>query len=330
MYNIFVYIEEKNNEIRDVSLELLSHANEMKKNIEGEVCAVCAGSCLKENIKEAVAKYGGDKIYFIKNEKLSCYNELYYSRSIIELIKEKRPDVVLFGATKLGRSLAPRISSSLDTGLTADCTGLELTEKNEEIRLASTRPTFGGSLMATILCKKNPQMATAREHIFKKEEREAKNIAVEEFLPDLSSIESSIKVLDFISDREKTADSFLGAELILGGGLGLGSIQNFEKLKRLAALMGGVYGATRAAVDKGFMLKDRQIGQTGKTVAPKIYIAFGISGAIQHLCGIENADYIIAINNDKNAPIFSNCDLGVIGDAPSILDDLLLILDKTH
>lgn len=330
MYNIFVYIEENDDRIRDVSLELISHAKKMTENTEGQVCAVFAGSHLKEVIKEDITKYGADKIYFIKNEKLSSYNELYFSHSIVEMINEKKPDVMLFGATKRGRSLAPRVSSSLKTGLTADCTGLELVEKNGEIKLASTRPTFGGSLMATILCKKTPQMATVREHIFKKEERVIKNTVVEEFFPNLEMPESSLKVLDFVFDKEKNTDNFSGAEVILSGGLGLGNKENFEKLKKLSSLMGGAYGATRAAVDRGYVSKERQIGQTGKNVAPKIYIAFGISGAIQHLCGIENSDYIIAINNDKDAPIFQNCDLGIVGDASEIIDELLLVLDKTH
>ncbi|MBE7706904.1 MAG: electron transfer flavoprotein subunit alpha/FixB family protein [Cyanobacteria bacterium SIG30] len=321
---IFVYIEKINNKVRDVSLELLNNA----RNLNGKVCAILCSE-KEENDFQILYENGADKVYNLIDKKLNIYNSLYFSDAIIKLVKEKEPKIILVGATKIGRDLAPKISSSLNTGLTADCTKLEIVNYKDEEKLASTRPTFGGSLMATILCKNYPQMATVRENVIKKADKIYKeNGELENFYPNIEK-ESKIQIIEFIEDVKKNTDNLANAQIVLAGGLGLKNKENFEKLEKIASLFGTncAVGATRGAVDKGYASKDKQIGQTGKTIAPKIYVAFGISGAIQHMVGIENSDYIIAINNDENAQIFENCDLKIVEDAQTVIDSLL---DNMH
>ena len=324
---IFVFIERNNDKIEDVSLELLSAG----RNLKGKVCAVLCSDHEIQDLKELYLN-GADKIYNIVDRKLGVYNSRYFSNAILKLIKEKEPKIMLVGSTKLGRDLAPRISSSLNTGLTADCTKLEIMEHKGEEKLASTRPTFGGSLMATILCKNYPQMATVRGGVIKKISESYKEDGEKEIYYPNIDVESKIEIVEFIEDISKNKDNITKAKMILGGGLGLKNKENFEKLEELAKYFGSdcAVGGTRKAVDKGFISKDKQIGQTGKTVAPKIYVAFGISGAIQHMVGIENSDVIIAINNDKNAQIFENCDYKIVGDAETILNSMLDTVRKTR
>ncbi len=319
---IFVYVENKKDVARAVTLELLNCARNLNA---GGVCAVYLGGDPASKLLEGVLfEAGAQKIYQIIDEKLSHYNTKIYSEAIVQLVKQKAPKIVLFGATKQGRDLAPSISSSLQTGLTADCTKLEVVDFKGEQKLASTRPTFGGGLMATILCKNMPQMASVRENVMKKTqtpyEREGE---IEIFTPDLSGCSSSVKILDFIENTKKNIDNIQDAQIILGAGRGIKTKENYEKLEKLAGRMGASLAASRALVDDGIAPKERQIGQTGKMAAPKVYVAFGISGALQHMCGVENAEYIIAINKDKEAPIFKNCDLGIVADAPKIIDEML-------
>jgi electron transfer flavoprotein alpha subunit len=319
---IFVYVENKRDVARAVTLELLNCARSLNS---GLVCAVYLGDMPPSKLLEGVLfEAGAQKIYQIIDEKLSHYNTKNYSNAILQLVQAKDPKIILFGATKQGRDLAPSISSKLQTGLTADCTKLEVIDFKGEEKLASTRPTFGGSLMATILCKSMPQMASVRENVMKKAktpyEREGE---VEIFNPDLSNCNSSIKILDFIENTKKNIDGMQDAQVVFGAGRGIKTKENYEKLEKLAEALGASLGASRALVDDGIADKERQIGQTGKMVAPKIYVAFGISGALQHMCGVENAQYIVAINKDKDAPIFKNCDLGIVADVQKVIDEML-------
>lgn len=331
---IFVICEYKKNQnvFKEVSFELLSAANTLKEqaknefNLEYKVYAIVLDSGIDADFCQ-LSKYGAQEILYLKNEKFLNYNCDYYSSALLELFKAKMPDIVLFGATNMYRELAPLVTSRLQTGLTADCTALSLVENKGEIKLAATRPTFGGVLMATILCKKNPQCATVREGVFKKSEFNYITLTEEFQINDDIFSQSPVKFLEF-SPYELREGTFENAKIILCGGKGLKTRENFEKLEKLAKLTGCAIAASRGAVDKGFALQEIQVGQTGKTVAPQIYIAFGVSGAIHHISGMSASKIVIAVNNDSNAPIFQNCDYKIVADAVEIIDALLAKFDN--
>lgn len=332
---IFVYAETIKNggdlKFHTVVYELLCAAQDLASKYEGKL-KVAAVVCLNEDfntVKNSLYENGADKIYHIKNEKITDY--IGISKGITELCKEKQPEIFLIGATNLGRSIAPLISTALETGLTADCTKLEITNYKDEKKLASTRPTFGGQLMATILCKNKPQMATVRPCVLQKSndiyKKEGK---FEEFFPKLEDYTECIKTLSKEINKNKLSSELENAQIIVAGGKGLKNEENFNKLRKFANKTGAALAGSRGAVDMGLIGKEYQIGQTGKTVAPKIYMAFGISGAIHHLSGINNAEKIIAINNDENAPIVENSDVAIIDDASKVLDELLEELEKEN
>ncbi len=336
---IFVYtqITGKENEgaemqLHPVTLELLNSARELSCRIQGKV-KVCAVVCkneneVVENLKAALYKGGADKIYHIKNEKIK--SSIGVARGISELCKAKNPEIFLIGATIEGRTIAPLIASSLNTGLTADCTKLEITNYKDEKKLASSRPTFGGQLMATILCKTTPQMATVRPGVLKPCMEEYKQEGeFEEFCPNLEDFNDPITILGTEINKNKFSNELENAQIVVAGGKGLKTEENFDKLKKFAKLIGAAVAASRGAVDMGLIEKEHQVGQTGKTIAPKVYMAFGISGAIHHIAGINNAEKIIAINSDKNAPIFENSDVGIVADAANVLDELIKELEET-
>lgn len=319
---IFVYCELKSDgTIYPVTFELLNSAKNLSKGFKHEmkVCAVvCHEGMIEENLEKELSQAGADKIYQVKTT-------VAKAEGITELCKIKNPEIFLIGATIEGRTIAPLIATYLGTGLTADCTGLETVDE----KLASTRPTFGGRLMATILCKTKPQMATVRAGVFKRTNKNCQEKCdFEEFRPELKDFNGDlIKILS--SEVKRTAYCALeGAKIVVGGGLGLKNKEGFTLLKRFARAIGAAYAGSRKAVDKGLIEKEFQIGQTGKTVTPDIYLAFGISGAIQHLQGVENAKKIIAVNTDKNAPIFKNADLGVVADASKTLERLINELEQ--
>ncbi|MCQ2957713.1 MAG: electron transfer flavoprotein subunit alpha/FixB family protein [Candidatus Gastranaerophilales bacterium] len=263
---------------------------------------------------------GANKIYLVKNEMLSKYATIPYKLAILKALEQIKPEILLIGATVNGRDLAPRIASSLGAGLTADCTELSL---NEEGKLAATRPTFGGSLMATILSRTDIQMATVRPKVFKKPQDDVNNKAeVIEINVDIENNLTNIEELNFI-EKTLSNSSIEDADIIVAGGKGVKTEENFKLLEELATLLGGKVGASRGLVDMGICKNDIQVGQTGKTVNPKIYIACGISGAIQHIEGMKNSQTIIAINKDKNAPIFKIADYGIVGDLGEIIPELL-------
>lgn len=321
---ILIYAQlTRENYIHTVFFELLDKSKELASKLGGvEINAVIFTTPnLINEFKESFQNMGLDKVYCFENDLFKNYSTEYYSKLIVNLVNDIKPEIFLIGATTQGRDLAPRISSALHTGLTADCTGLDINEKG---LLAATRPTFGGELMATILCKTYPQMATVRPGVFRVNSVYDKK-DTEFIFPQYSfeGLEDRVKILDFRNSVDSIINELDSAEIIVAGGMGLKNEQGFALLKDFAKSIGATVGATRAAVEAGLAPSLIQIGQTGKTVRPKLYIACGISGAIQHIVGMENSEHIIAINNDKNAPIFEIADTGIVGDFFEIIPKYL-------
>lgn len=321
---ILLYAEiTKENYLHTVLFELANKAQELSQKLNGEEVSALLISKpgLINEYKEAFEKSGFDKVYIVEDEQLENYSTELYAKAAVEVIKEIKPSIMLIGATTQGRDLAPRISSSLCTGLTADCIELDINEKGQ---LAATRPTFGGKLMATILCKFYPQMATVRPKVFKPMEKDIiKNTQYIYKTVDLTDIEPKVELLEFVKCMNNTINELDSAEIIVAGGRGMKNAEGFAMLKEFAQLIGGSVGATRAAVDMGLASHEMQIGQTGKTVTPKIYIACGISGAIQHIVGMCDSEKIISINKDSSAPIFENSDCGIVGDVFEVIPQLI-------
>ena len=309
--------------IHTVFFELAAKALELSKKLGNcEISALLITEpCDMALYKDGFVNSGIDKVYVFENEKYKNYDTELYAKTAIDLANEIKPEIMLIGATAQGRDLAPRISSALHTGLTADCTDLDINEKGQ---LAATRPTFGGQLMATILCKKFQQMATVRPKVFKPmSENAPRNTEFIYKTADISNITQKVELLDFIKTLQSELNELDSAEVIVAGGRGIGTPEGFALLKELARKLNGTVGASRAVVESGLVQKEIQIGQTGKTVRPKLYIACGISGAIQHIVGMKDSEKIIAINVDENAPIFEVADLGIVGDAYKIIPEIL-------
>ena len=318
---VWVFIEQTEGEPARVSWELLGKGRELADAIGVELIAIVLGENVEPLCHEAFA-YGADKAYLVDAPVFRHYRTEAYLKVLCHLIDGHKPEIILMGATGLGRDLAGAVATLVGTGLTADCTGLAVDDKRN---LMQTRPAFGGNIMATIMCDKfRPQMATVRPHVMtlpeRREDAEGEIVRI-----DFSYEEKDIltKVLEVIKDNQgKDHVDVAGAEFIVSGGRGLMGPANFSLLKELADELGGVVGASRSAVDAGWMPHDRQVGQTGKTVRPKIYIACGISGAIQHLVGMQDSDLIIAINRDKEAPIFEVAHYGIVGDLFQVVPEL--------
>lgn len=322
--SILIYAElTREGELVPVVLELANTAQDLSEKLGGvEVNALVI--CSEFKAHESLLNNGFDKVYVVQDERLKDYSNEYYTKITIDVIKKIEPQIVLIGATTQGRDLAPRISSSLNTGLTADCTQLDINEKGQ---LAATRPTFGGNLMATILCKNMPQMATVRPKVLKRAEKPVvKDTKFIDIKPDIDSVEKKTELVEFIKNVQQTGKRIDEAEFIVSGGKGMKSPEGFKMLEELANLLGGSVGASRAAVDAGWANHSIQVGQTGKTVTPKIYFACGISGAVQHIVGMSSSDRIIAINKDSNAPIFQVADIGIVGDVFEIVPELIEML----
>lgn len=323
MSNILLYAEvTRDNYLHTVLFELANKAQELSKKLDNaEVSAllICKTG-LAELYKEAFINSGFDKVYIAEDNRFTHYSTEMYSKVAIDIIKEVKPDIMLIGATTQGRDLAPRIASSLHTGLTADCIGLDINEKGQ---LAATRPTFGGKLMATILCKTLPQMATVRPKVFKPaSENIVKDTKFIYIKPEIDNIKKKVEFIEFVKSMSSVINELDSADIIVAGGRGMKNEAGFELLKNFAEKIGASVAASRGAVDMGLAPSDIQIGQTGKTVTPKLYIACGISGAIQHIVGMSESGKIIAINTDKNAPIFEVCDCGIVADVFEILPQI--------
>ena len=312
---IWVFAEQRYGKLKTVAFELIGQAKKLAFELEVNVTAIILGDNIKHLSKELIA-YGADEVLVVDEPWLNHFNDHVYGEVMINLINEYKPEIVLIGATSNGRSLAPHISSTLGTGLTADCTVLEIDKK--ERLLLQTRPAFGGNLMATIVCPNHrPQMSTVRPKVFKPMEPDYNRQGKITVLPIISPIEGFIKKVKNI-DNEDTI-SLSDADIIVSVGKGIGSAKNIQLAKDLADALGGTIGASRPVVDSGWLPYSQQVGQTGKTVAPKIYIACGISGAIQHIAGLADIETIIAINNDPDAPIFKVAHYSIIGDCKEIL-----------
>ncbi|HEY98242.1 MAG TPA: electron transfer flavoprotein subunit alpha [Dehalococcoidia bacterium] len=308
---IWVFAEQHRANLKNVSFELLSKGRELADILSTELCAICFGYNVTNT--DLLFAYGADKIYLIDNPELADNQEDYLTYQFVELIREHKPEVVLAGATALGRSFFPRVAAILNTGLTADCTGLDI--DTEKRLLLQTRPTFGGNIMATIICPASrPQMATVRPRVFKKVQPDTGHkgdVIRVDFKPD--NFQTRTMLLEFIDEVTETV-KLEDADIIVSGGRGLGKPENFKLLEELAGVLGAALGASRATVDEGWIPYSHQVGQTGKTVCPRLYIACGISGAIQHLAGMQTSDIIVAINDDPNAPIFEVATYGIVGD----------------
>ena len=314
---ILVFAEQRDGVLQNVGLELIGEAKKLAAQLKTPVTAVLMGHNI-QNLAQTLIEYGADIVLVVDNEHLKLYDTEAYAQVFKAVIDAKKPEIVLLGATTLGRDLAPRVSSRMNTGLTADCTKLDIDEATNVFGM--TRPAFGGNLMATIVCPDHrPQMATVRPGVMQKLPREeGRKGEIESFPVNIDTSKMKVKILDIVKETSKKID-ITEAKILVSGGRGVGSKENFKNLEAVASKIGATVSGSRAAVDAGFIEQARQVGQTGKTVRPNIYFACGISGAIQHMAGMEESEYIIAINKDKDAPMFGIADLGIVGDVNKVL-----------
>lgn len=317
---VWVFCEQKNGAIQSIAYELLGKGRELADELDVELCGVLLGENMKTEAQKVIHR-GVNKVYLVDSSKLKHYQNEPYSKVLVKLIKEYKPEIVLCGATFIGRSLISRVAISIHAGLTADCTGLEIDKENK--LLLQTRPAFGGNIMATIICPNHrPQMATVRHKVMKEAEinNHHRGKIIEKSY-DGEDYSSRTTLLDIVEEIEETVN-LTEADIIVSGGRGLQNAENFKLIEGLAKVLGGAVGASRAAVDSGWKTYSHQVGQTGKTVCPKIYIACGISGQVQHLVGMQSSDIIVAINKDPHAPIFNIATYGVVGDLFEVLPEL--------
>lgn len=316
---IWVYAEQENGHLAGVVFELLSEGRKLADKSGFTLCAVLPSACGKPMHQE-LFNFGAKKIYNVEDPKLGIYQNDYVAKVVYSLIEQENPEIVLYGATTIGRSLAPTVAVMGWAGLTADCTELDF--DTERGILLQTRPAFGGNIMATIICPDHrPQMSTVRSNVFKKERvSENETGEVVDVKIDLSGVRERMKRIESVVEEVNTVD-LKAADYIVSGGRGIGGPEKFEVVEKLAEALGGAVGASRATVDAGWISHHHQVGQTGKTVCPLVYIACGISGAIQHLAGMQSADLIIAINKDRDAPIFDVADFGLVGDLHQIVPE---------
>ncbi|MDS6339636.1 electron transfer flavoprotein subunit alpha/FixB family protein [Clostridioides difficile] len=326
-YNgVWVIGEQSEGKINPVTIELIGEGRKLADQLGKELAVVIAGYEVEKEVKELL-HYSVDKVYYINDPLLKDFTTDGYSISIANLIERKKPEVVLVGATSIGRDIAPRIAGKVGTGLTADCTKLEIDSTDN--KLLQTRPAFGGNLMATIVCPKNrPQMSTVRPGVMAKAVRnESETGILEVVTPELTEKMIRTRLVEILP-QEKKSVNLTDARIIVSGGRGLKRAEGFELIKELADKLGAEIGASRAAVDSGWIEHSHQVGQTGTTVRPELYIACGISGAIQHLAGMSDSKYIVAINKDAKAPIFSICDYGIVGDLYEIIPEMIESLNR--
>ncbi|HIW85268.1 MAG TPA: electron transfer flavoprotein subunit alpha/FixB family protein [Candidatus Eubacterium faecipullorum] len=325
---VFIYAQQVDGEISPIAFELLGKAKDLAADLDTNVTAVLLGSGVK-GLADQLAEYGADRVIVVDSPVLETYRTEPYTQALAAVINEYKPEIMLVGATAIGRDLGPRVSARVGTGLTADCTKLEIGDfplnplpgkEQKHNQLLMTRPAFGGNTIATIACPDNrPQMATVRPGVMQKIEPVAGAKAeVVEFSPELKENNCYVEILDVVKEVAEVAN-IQDAKILVSGGRGVGSKENFKLLEDLAQAIGGTVSCSRAVVDNGWMPKDLQVGQTGKTVRPNVYFAIGISGAIQHTAGMEESDVIIAINKDESAPIFDVADYGIVGDLNKIV-----------
>lgn len=308
---VWVFAEQRDGKIKGVAYELLAKGSEMADALQAELSAVCFGHDVGEI--DQLTAHGADRVYVVDSPELADNQEDLYTQQLVELLQQHKPEIVLAGATALGRAFIPRVAAALPTGLSADCIDLDIDAENR--LLLQTKPTFGGNIMAVITCPQaRPQMATVRPHVFSRHEpdgsRKGEIIKIDF---NRERITSRTRLIDFVEEITETV-KIEEADVIVAGGRGLEKAENFEMIKELASAMGAAVGATRAVVDEGWITYSHQIGQTGKTVCPRLYIAVGVSGALQHVVGMQTSDCIVAINDDPHAPIFEVATYGIVGD----------------
>ena len=328
---VYVFAEQVDNKLSGIAFELLGKAKDLAADLNAEVAAVLIGSDVK-GLADELAAYGADKVIVVDDPELKEYRTEPYAHALASVIEKYKPEIMLVGATAIGRDLGPRVSARVQTGLTADCTQLEIGDfpinpvagkEQKHNQLLMTRPAFGGNTIATIACPDNrPQMATVRPGVMQKLPKEAgRKAEVIEFNPTLEKNNRYVEILNVVK-AVGNVENIMDAKVLVSGGRGVGSKENFKMLQDLADVFGGMVSCSRAAVENGWLAQDYQVGQTGKTVRPQIYFAIGISGAIQHVAGMEESDLIIAINKDEDAPIFSVADYGIVGDLNKIVPAL--------
>ena len=337
---VFVFAQQVDNVISNIAYELIGKGKELAKDLGVEVTAVLVGSDVK-GLADQLAEYGADKVIVVDDPELKEYRTEPYTHALASVIEKYKPDVFLIGATAIGRDLGPRVCARIHTGLTADCTQLDIGDfplvptpgkEQKHNQLLMTRPAFGGNTIATIACPDNrPQMATVRPGVMQKLPKEAGRAAeVIEFNPALEENNRYVEIMDIVK-AVGNVENIMDAKVLVSGGRGVGSAENFEMLRDLASCFkGGMVSCSRAAVENGWLAQDYQVGQTGKTVRPQIYFAIGISGAIQHVAGMEESDLIIAINKDEDAPIFDVADYGLVGDLKKIVPQLTAALKEAN
>ena len=325
---VYVFAQQVDNEINNIAFELIGKGKDLANALGTDVTAVLVGSNVK-NLADELGEYGADRVIVVDDPELKEYRTEPYAHALASVINEFKPEIFLVGATAIGRDLGPRVSARIHTGLTADCTQLEIGDfpinpipGKEQLhnQLLMTRPAFGGNTIATIACPEfRPQMATVRPGVMQKLPKEAgRKAVIEEFNPGFTPDNKYVEILKVVKAVNDVAD-IMDAKILVSGGRGVGSAENFKLLDDLAEAIGGTVSCSRAVVDAGWKSKDLQVGQTGKTVRPNVYFAIGISGAIQHLAGMEESDLIIAINKDETAPIFDVADYGIVGDLNKIV-----------
>ena len=328
---VYVFAQQVDNKLSSIAFELIGKGKDLAKDLGTEVTAILAGYQVAD-LADELAAYGADKVIVIDDPELKDYRTEPYAHAVASVIKEFKPDIVLVGATAIGRDLGPRVSARVHTGLTADCTQLDIGDfplvaipGKEQLhnQLLMTRPAFGGNTIATIACPNfRPQMATVRPGVMQKlPKQEGAKAEIINYNPGFTPDNKYVEILKVVKAVTDTVD-IMDAKILVSGGRGVGSAENFKLLEDLAAVLGGTVSCSRAVVDAGWKPKDLQVGQTGKTVRPHVYFAIGISGAIQHLAGMEESDIIIAINKDDTAPIFEVADYGIVGDLNKIVPAL--------
>ena len=337
---VYIYAQQVDNKLSDIAFELVGKAKELAADLNTEVTAVLLGSNVKALATE-LGEYGADKVIVVDNPALETYRTEPYAQALVSVINEYKPEIMLVGATAIGRDLGPTVSARVKTGLTADCTKLEIGDfpinampgqEQKHNQLLMTRPAFGGNTIATIACPDNrPQMATVRPGVMQKLPKEAGRAAeVIEYNPALEENNRYVEIMDIVK-AVGNVENIMDAKVLVSGGRGVGSAENFEMLRDLASCFkDGMVSCSRAAVENGWLAQDYQVGQTGKTVRPQIYFAIGISGAIQHVAGMEESDLIIAINKDEDAPIFDVADYGLVGDLKKIVPQLTAALKEAN
>lgn len=318
--NVFVFAEQRDGNIQGVAFELLGKARDLANQLQEEVYAILLGGKDIEQKAESLIASGADRVILATEKELEQYTTETYAQAICQIVNEYKPSILLLGATTIGRDLGPRLSARLTTGLTADCTKLEISEEKE---LLMTRPAFGGNLMATIICSDHrPQMSTVRPGVMKTMEKdETRKGKIERVAINFNKSKFKVRIIETVKEKSDMID-ITEAKILVSGGRGVGTEKGFESMEELAKLLNAEVAASRAAVDAGLVDHDRQVGQTGKTVRPDLYFAFGISGAIQHIAGMEESEFIVAINKDRYAPIMQIADLGIVGDVRKIIPAL--------